>query len=95
MTATRRTNGPFQVGDGEQAASFKPVDLINASAHQWTETLTLAAKIGVTDAMTKRAPRTTKQLSTLLCLEHRIGHARALKQAYSAGRFHVEMMGKG
>jgi hypothetical protein len=91
---THHTHGPFQIGDGEQAVSFKLVDLVNCSPHQFCEVLALAAKIGVTDAMTARKPRTAKQLTEMLCLAHRVGHARALKQAYSAGRFHVGMMGK-
>jgi len=82
-------NRPFRLDDG---TTFKRVNLVNASAHQFCETLRLAASIGASDVMINHEPRTTKMLVSLLCTEHRVGHARVLKQAYSAGRFHVEMM---
>jgi hypothetical protein len=86
-----RTNGPFRL---DEHTSYKRVDLVNCSPHQFCEVLALAAKIGVTDAMTERKSRTRNELAVMLATEHRVGHARALKAAYSAGRFHVEMMGK-
>jgi len=99
----QHTNGPFKLDaptglTAEQKkdwdASYKRVDLVNCSPHQWCEVLALAAKIGVTDAMMARRPRTRNQLAAMLATAHRVGHARALKSAYSAGRFHVDVMGK-
>lgn len=78
----------------QELSNYKRVDLINCSPHQWCEVLALAAKIGVTDAMVENKPRSRNELAGMLATEHRVGHARALKSAYSAGRFHVEVMGK-
>jgi hypothetical protein len=78
----------------QELLNYKRVDLINCSPHQWCEVLALAAKIGVTDAMVGNKERSRKDLAALLATDHRVGHARALKSAYSAGRFHVDVMGK-
>lgn len=91
MPAAKHTNGPFRL---DEQTSYKRVDLIICSPHQWCEVLALAAKIGVTDAMVGNKPRTRNELAEMLATAHRVGHARALKSAYSAGRFHVDTMGK-
>lgn len=98
---TRRTNGPLRPEEIEEIKQnaqvnivFKRADLINCSPHDWCEQLTLAARIGITDAMVGNKPRSRAELVALLATQYRNGHARALKQAYSAGRFHVDVMGK-
>lgn len=66
----------------------------HAARHDWCNVLALAAKIGVTDAMVGNKARTRNELVGMLATEYRNGHAAALKAAYSAGRFHVDVMGK-
>jgi hypothetical protein len=92
------SGGPFTIDEissnEPKSITFKRVDLVNCSPHEWCEQLNMAAKIGVTDAMIGNKPRSRNELVALLATQYRNGHARALKAAYSAGRFHVDVMGK-
>jgi hypothetical protein len=71
------------------------VDLLNASAQLFCETLFLAAKIGVTDAMQK-VTRDDHALATLLCKPkcYRYEHVCMLHEAYEAGQTFMELQGQ-
>jgi hypothetical protein len=66
------------------------IDLALAGSHQWGLALARATNLGALDAMEGRRPRTAKQLTALVTVNALVGHARHLRAAYSAGRFHVE-----
>jgi hypothetical protein len=72
------------------------VDLINASAQLFCETLFLASKIGVTDAIAKNIPRGDHALAALLCVrgKYRYEHVRMLYEAYESGQMFMELQGQ-
>jgi len=72
------------------------VDLLNASAQLFCETLFLAAKIGVTDAMAKLPSRGDHDLAALLCVreKYRYEHVRMLHEAYESGHTFMELQGQ-
>lgn len=77
-------------------STIPKVDLLNASPHAFCETLALAAKIGVTDAMTKAEPRGDHALAELLCepQRYRYEHVRMLHEAYESGLMFMELRGQ-
>jgi hypothetical protein len=72
------------------------VDLLNASPQLFCETLFLAAKIGVTDAMTGAPSRGDHALAALLCEreKYRYEHVRMLHEAYESGQMFMELHGQ-
>lgn len=79
-----------------RAAAITKVDLINASPQLFCETLFLAAKIGVTDAIAKMRSRSDHALATLLCKrgKYRYEHVRMLHEAYESGQMFMELRGQ-
>jgi len=72
------------------------IDLLNASPHGFCETLFLAARLGVTEAMAKMSSRSDHDLAALLCLreKYRYEHMRMLHEAYESGRVFMELHGQ-
>lgn len=70
------------------------INLITASAVQFAETMAEAVRLGAMDAMQGLPERSAQALADRWAGIRRMGHATALRQAYMAGRFHVEMEGK-
>lgn len=72
------------------------VDLLNASPQTFCETLSLAAKIGTTDAMVGNDKREEYELAELLCVSkhYLYEHVRALYEAYESGLLFIETRGK-
>lgn len=76
--------------------TFPRVDLLNASPQVFCETLFLAAKLGVTDAMMNNDKREEYELAELLCVSkhYLYEHVRALYEAYESGMLFMELRGK-
>lgn len=72
------------------------VDLLNASPQMFIETMTLAVKLGVTDAMLKHTPRGDHALAALLCEreKYRFEHVRMLHEAYESGHMFMDLHGQ-
>ncbi len=79
-----------------RGVAINKVDLLNASAQLFCETLFLAAKIGVTDAMAKLPSRSDHELAELLCVreKYRYEHVRMLHEAYESGHTFMELQGQ-
>lgn len=77
-------------------AKIPKVDLLNASPHQFCETLRLAASIGVTDAIASNAARSAHDLAALLCEreKYRYEHVNMLHEAYESGQMFMELRGQ-
>jgi hypothetical protein len=77
-------------------AAITKVDLLNASPQLFCETLFLAAKLGVGDAMANRASRSDHDLAALLCErgKYRYEHVRMLHEAYESGHMFMELRGQ-
>lgn len=72
----------------------KKINLVNATLKQFGDLMAMAVELGAMDEGEGIKAKTTKEVLVALGVnEHRKGHATALKQAYSAGRFHVSCMG--
>lgn len=70
-------------------------DICELTPKDWSELLARAARLGSSDATGGRPARAGDAILAALGVGgHRGGHRRALKAAYSAGRFHVNTMGK-
>lgn len=70
------------------------VILLTATGNQLAEVIAAAVKLGVRDATDGVPPKTGKDVRRLLCHgSYRHFHETALKDAYRAGRYHVEAMG--
>lgn len=78
------------------ATNYIKVDLLNASPHQFCETLRLAASIGVTDAIASLPSRSDHELAALLCQpeKYRYEHVRMLHEAYESGLMFMELRGQ-
>ena len=71
------------------------IDIGGATPLQWSQIMASAVRLGASDA-TDKVPdvgRRGADLAAMWGVAWRKGHARALRQAYLAGRFHVETMG--
>lgn len=69
------------------------MNLVNASSKQFGDLMAMAVKLGAIDERDGNKAKTAAEVLVALGVsEHRKGHATALKQAYSAGRFHVSCM---
>lgn len=66
------------------------VDLITGDATALATVLSHCTLIGADDERNKRPQRTGRELAKALCSGWRSGHERALRLAYSAGRWHIE-----
>ena len=75
------------------------VDLTKCGVVSWAEILDQATRMGAADALALVRPRTGASLAALFASAHRRGHAKYLRAAYMAGRFHVaardEELGRG
>ena len=87
-------SGAVGAGGGRQY----PADITEATTVEWADAIRAACRLGSVDA-TGGTPATTPArsghavLRALGITSFRVGHKRALKRAYSAGRFHVDTMG--
>ena len=71
------------------------MNLITATRKDFADIMAAAVKIGAVDESAGTTAKTaTELLDALGVREHRKGHATALRQAYSAGRFHISSMAK-
>lgn len=77
-------------------AKIVKVDLLNASPHQFCETLRLAASIGVTDSMANVEARSAHDLAALLCVrgKYRYEHVNMLHEAYESGQMFMALRGQ-
>lgn len=70
-------------------------DLITCSPTALADLMKAATKLGAVDATAgNKPPGSGKELASRLCKGWRKGHERFLLNAYRAGRWQVEMMGK-
>lgn len=78
------------------SVAIKKVDLLNASPQLFCETLFLAAKLGVGDAMASLPSRSDHELAALLCEreKYRYEHVRMLHEAYESGHMFMELRGQ-
>lgn len=76
--------------------AINKIDLLNASPLGFCETLFLAARIGVTDAMMANPSRSDHELAALLCQpeKYRYEHVRMLHEAYESGLMFMELRGQ-
>lgn len=77
-------------------AAITKVDLLNASPQLFCETLFLAAKLGVSEALAKLPSRSDHDLAALLCEreKYRYEHVRMLHEAYESGHMFMELYGQ-
>lgn len=69
------------------------VDLIAGTAAAFGHCLDIACRLGAEDEAAGAPERTGRELGVALATATRIGHDRALRAAYAAGRFHARTHG--